>query len=101
MAEYIKIDKNTFPTFYKRNLTDYGKGWNACLNSVLQHKTADVVEVVRCRDCKICELRYPAKAIGEEAIEGYYCYQIQRYVKPTEFCSYGERRENNAKKQNS
>ena len=47
MAEYIKIEKTTFPTFYKRNLTDYGKGWNACLKSVLQHKTADVVEVKR------------------------------------------------------
>ena len=45
MAEYIKIEKKTFPTFYKRNLNDYGKGWNACLKSVLQHKTADVVEV--------------------------------------------------------
>lgn len=59
---------------------------------------ADVVEVVRCKDCKRCELRYPAKAIGEEAIEGYYCRPNQRYVKSTDFCSYGtskERSENN------
>lgn len=54
---------------------------------------ADVVEVVRCKDCKHCELRYPAKAIGEEAIEGYYCYPNQRYVKSTDFCNYGERRD--------
>lgn len=53
--------------------------------------TADVVEVVRCKECKHCELRYPAKAIGEEAIEGYYCYPNQRYVKSTDFCNYGER----------
>ena len=57
--------------------------------------TADVVEVVRCGECKHCELRYPAKAIGEEAIEGYYCYQNQRYVKSTGFCSGGERRTDN------
>lgn len=55
--------------------------------------TADVVEVVRCKECKHCELRYPAKAIGEEAIEGYYCYPNQRYVKSTDFCNYGERSE--------
>lgn len=55
---------------------------------------ADFVEVVRCKDCKHCELRYPAKAIGEEAIEGYYCYPNQRYVKSTDFCNYGERSEN-------
>lgn len=54
---------------------------------------ADVVEVVRCKECKHCELRYPAKAIGEEAIEGYYCYPNQRYVKSTDFCNYGERRD--------
>ena len=51
------------------------------------------VEVVRCGDCKRCEVRYPAKAIGEEAIKGYYCHLNQRYVKSTDFCSYGERKD--------
>lgn len=55
--------------------------------------TADVVEVVRCKECKHCELRYPAKAIGEEAIEEYYCYPNQRYVKSTDFCNCGEKGE--------
>jgi hypothetical protein len=49
------------------------------------------VEVVRCKDCKHCELRYPEKAIGEEAIEGHYCYSNQIYVQSNDFCSYGER----------
>lgn len=53
---------------------------------------ADVVEVVRCEKCKRCELRYPAKAIGEEAIEGYWCHSNQKYVTPSDFCSYGERK---------
>ena len=98
MAEYIKIEKNTFPTFYKRNLTDYGKGWNACLNSVLQHKAKNVVEVVRCKDCKRfysdvyngkvlqreCRLRSIGSGIGIVFIES-----------ETDFCSYGERSDNN------
>ena len=50
------------------------------------------VEVVRCKDCRHCELRYPAKAIGEEAIEEYYCHPNQRYARPNDFCSYGERK---------
>lgn len=70
------------------NLT--GNEWSKCFH--FKNK-ADVVEVVRCKECKHCELRYPAKAIGEEAMEGYYCYPNQRYVKSTDFCNYGERSE--------
>ena len=51
------------------------------------------VEVVRCKDCKWCKLCYPAKAIGEEAIEEYYCNMFKQYREPDDFCSYGERKE--------
>ena len=59
--------------------------------------SADLVEVVRCKDCKSCELRYPAKPIGGEAIEGYYCSVNRRYLKPTDYCSCGELREREGK----
>ncbi len=62
-------------------------------NIVAKQPTADVVEVVRCSKCKYCDLRYPAKPIGEEAIEGYYCGVNRRYLEPTDFCSYGERKD--------
>lgn len=55
--------------------------------------TADVVpksEVIRCKDCINCDHCYPAKAIGEEAIEGWYCISHKRYVKPEDFCSFAE-----------
>lgn len=55
--------------------------------------TADVVEVVRCCECKCCEQCYPAKAIDEEPVEGWYCNLNSKYVLPTHFCSYGERRD--------
>ena len=45
MGRYIDIERNSFPTFHQKELNDYMKGWNACLKSVLQQPTADVVEV--------------------------------------------------------
>lgn len=47
MKEYIEINKNTFPTPFSKRLNGYMQGWNDCLDSVLQHKTADVAPVVR------------------------------------------------------
>ena len=54
--------------------------------------TADVVEVVRCKDCKYCDHCYPVKNKGEKAREGYYCNDNKRYVSPSGYCSYGERK---------
>ena len=42
--EYIEINKNTFPTPFSKRLNGYMQGWDDCLNSVLQHKVADVEE---------------------------------------------------------
>ena len=55
--------------------------------------TEDVVKVVRCKDCKCCELCYPAKVMGEEATEEYYCNIFKQYRKPKDFCSYGKLKE--------
>ena len=53
----------------------------------------DVVKVVRCKDCKYCEVVYPYKEIGKEAIKGHYCKLYNSYKKQTDFCSYGELKE--------
>lgn len=53
--------------------------------------TADVAEVVRCKDCSYCQ----------NASQGYLCLRILNitdgmhfvYNKPNDFCSYGERRD--------
>lgn len=42
----IDTNSKTFPTKYKRNDTEYAKGWNACLNSVLQHPACDVEQLL-------------------------------------------------------
>lgn len=91
MAEYIKINKDTFPTFYKRNLTDYGKGWNACLKSVLQHKDANVVEVRHGRWISYLD--------GEHIMpERYYqCSECGRrgYTKMHPYCNCGAKMDGN------
>jgi hypothetical protein len=75
--EYIEINKKTFPTPYRKVLTDFMEGWNTCLNSVLQHKVADVAPIVHGKwiecgkdnndmtivQCSICQIkRYGAPA---------------------------------------
>ena len=54
---------------------------------------ADVVEVVRCKDCKHCDVIYPLKCAGAEAITVYFCGFNNVPRKADDFCSYGERKE--------
>ena len=52
MAEYI--DREKLPPKKERGFfldDDFNAGWNACLNKVNSIPAADVVEVVRCKDC--------------------------------------------------
>ena len=50
--------------------------------------TADVVEVVRCRDCKWCDV----ENWGGEILYGCDCSAGLNDVEPDGFCSYGERK---------
>lgn len=34
----IETNSKTFPTKYKLNDTEYAKGWNACIDSIMQQK---------------------------------------------------------------
>ena len=47
---------------------------------------ADFVEVVRCKDCKYCELY-----LSKES-KSWQCVRKIEWVKPTDFCSYGVRK---------
>jgi hypothetical protein len=51
------------------------------------------VSVVRCKDCKYCEILAPVKEVGKEAVVGYKCLLIRTYKKAEGFCDYAERRE--------
>ena len=48
---------------------------------------ADVVPVVRCKDCK-------NRAKGQDRDYTVYCERFKQMMDKTDFCSYGERRTN-------
>ena len=60
---------------------------NSCIDTVKNTPTADVVEVVRCKDCVFSE-----KGFDEGDV---YCKLNDVSFGKDSFCSYGERREQN------
>lgn len=62
------------------------------LDELKRIPTADVVPVVRCKDCKHCEHIYPECDINGNCREAYYCKSIKGDVKPDDYCCWGERR---------
>ncbi len=69
--------------------TSYSFGLTAAANEIAKLDTADVVEVVRCRNCK-----YLTKdQIADEIIDRCVCFGGMIDIVPDGFCSYGERRE--------
>ncbi len=56
-------------------------------NAIKEAPAADVVEVVRCKDCK----KY-FRVIGRDDREVWGCRHIGITVKQNDFCSYGERK---------
>ena len=63
-------------------------GWNDALKSVEQFApTVDAVEVVRCKDCKWYKRKYPWNG------NIYECSYLEAPMDDDDFCSWGERRE--------
>ena len=89
MARYIDTQKVTVPRgFFNKNL-----GVPDLLKWLEAQPAADVVEVVRCKDCQNCEVIYPVKIIGYEPEEVYYCKAHNGSRNPKDFCSYGRRKD--------
>jgi hypothetical protein len=96
MSRYIDADKlcehlqNKLKTDYEMGLYNHGALTESFIRFVERHPTADVVEVVRCKDCVYC--RYVETAgIYRCDRRGYFSEE----VKTTDYCSCGERREEN------
>lgn len=58
---------------------------------VLEAPAADVAEVVRCKDCK----HYKQNPWNKETELLCQCYSDWNATEPDDFCSYGERKEDN------
>ena len=74
----------------------YRRGYDDCVEAILKAPAADVVPVVRCKDCKWF--------VDNNGGEWYGCkmFQVVRITpedapKPDDFCSYGERKDGGAK----
>lgn len=55
--------------------------------------SADVIEVVRCKDCKYCENVIVAITNSGEKTQRNICHRFKMAVDAKHFCSYGEKQE--------
>ena len=103
MSRYIDADKvneeiDTIQTSLESNddkvwhkNKPYYKGLAMARSVINEQPTADVVEVVRCKDCAWWEARAYGSTIGrcESPCNGL----RDEYVEDDDFCSYGKRKE--------
>ena len=69
--------------------TMWNHGIEACLNEIKHHvPSADVTGVVRCKDCKYAELHKDTGVIFCEINDW-----GGRWIKADDYCSYGERKD--------
>ena len=92
MAEYIEREALIKEIGRRKSIarTSFPKQ-NFCVNDVLHcvydAPTADVVEVVRCKDCKHYEIHKPS------VLENCERNGAMLPMKPSDFCSYAERKD--------
>ncbi len=98
MAEYIEREKLIKDL---KNNADYksecGFKKDIDIESLISYlkklPSANVVKVVRCKNCKHCDFFYPIKEKGKEAISTFYCKLLKSDRKETDYCSFGELKE--------
>ena len=95
MSRYINADALeqhkfvswTMPEFFnERSLEQqaYQLGWNNAIEAIMENEpTADVVEVVRCEECRYWDNRFDVMV----------CNLTDGMKGASDYCSYGERRE--------
>jgi hypothetical protein len=97
MSRYIDADKliehldAKSKTDYEMGLYNHGALTESFIRFVERQPTADVVEVVRCKDCKYYKVRETA-GYGVRSVKSC-CRSANKRVNEEDYCSYGERRE--------
>ena len=95
MSEYIKREDaiKAFEQWKEPQVLNeqdgvWNRGIDCCINEVKHHvPSADVVEVVRCRDCKYW------RSDGECIMHSNYALNLIYGVDENDYCSYGERKD--------
>lgn len=73
---------------YLEGADPYSQGWNDATRAMA---STDVVQVVRCKDCKWYDMTDPSGTLTPNA---YRCKRVTRlWIEKDAYCSYGERRE--------
>jgi hypothetical protein len=95
----MSICKDCFHSYVCEQFNEHRECGNKKCHFYNNHfvSTTDVVKVVRCRDCKSCDIYYPKKAKGEEPEIAYYCNLLEYPTEPTHYCGYGELKEREGK----
>lgn len=102
MARYVDVEgyRKLFDEEYKKtreliyegetHLDNLAEGFSEASRVIDRMPTADVVEVVRCKECVWWEARTYGSTIGrcENPRNGL----VSEYSEHTDFCSYGERK---------
>lgn len=95
MAEYVEreaVIKDIEENFCVESISEQDKGIRIALKYIKNFPAADVVEVVRCKDCKFHrEVHYEDE--GEPPCIKHVCKLYKRAMQLDDFCSYGERKE--------
>ncbi len=99
MAEYIErealIEKlNEVPAYFDSGDIRYGT--DIAIQQVIEQPTADVVKVVRCKDCKYAKLDLMEKGLvvcRRPVLKNGQLLPFNWETKYTDFCSYGELKE--------
>ena len=98
MPRYIKADDLAIKfrmlaedPWNKDTGTTWSNAYEECADNVDEFPTADVVEVVRCKDCKWWDITDIASTLTPNACR---CKRVSRlWMESDAFCAYGERRE--------
>lgn len=94
MSRYIDVDAlgigRANPDVFIRD--EYARGWNLAIEIIENAPTADVAEVIRCKDCIYYE---PKNSLGTQGIcqceEKEMNYGGEFYPLQNDYCSYGKR----------
>ena len=89
MARYIDADK--IHQFVEDNFKgDVPYEWAWTLTAIDKEPTADVVPVVRCKDCKYYKAQ--KQSVNWKNKKKYCCRVVALKVNENDYCNYGERK---------
>lgn len=95
MSRYIDADK-AIEALFNDAMFDYPPAGRAIIDDMKTVPTADVVEVVRCKDCRHYDNKNCKEGFGycmREQEDGFFYNALHGVFKDNDFCSYGERKE--------